>query len=168
MSILEMIARDMMAQSVSSRRASPSLTHDQEIERLKDNFTKVYEAAEPYFAPGAIIWVKNPEGVYIDNPRQPHQFIDYLEDPVDCSKIGEGIKDLFRPQAAAVLNCRIAYVGSCGRIHLALADSRMFTATRPVKAEEPVVDPANEPANEQDAPDPAPEPEPDGDEPTAA
>lgn len=120
--------------------------------------------AAEIFSPGQIVWAKLPDMMVFEGTDEPHLFLDYIaegRDPIEGIDYINQPNELGNLMSAMIYDCRMARIEPrSGKAVISyLFDSRMFTATRPEKADEPVVDPANE----REEPAPAPE-----DDPTAA
>lgn len=111
---------------------TPTLTHEQQITRLTELFAQVHAVEPERFEPGQIVWHKNAEMAITKVATEPHLFLGYLPEPIDCSKLMREPQDVSSSASALVVDCRcISIMRGHGATHL--MDSRELTTTEPRK-----------------------------------
>ena len=106
----------------------PGLTAEQQITRLTEFYAQVFGAEPERFEPGQIVWHKNPPLATSKGSADPHLFIGYLPEPIECSKLMHEPADVGSSAAAMIVDCRVASIFH-GHFTPHLMASRELTAT---------------------------------------
>ena len=125
MNFAEMMARNIREDDTAT------LTHDQQVARLTEYFAQVYGQEPERFAPGTIIWHKNPELADTKGAGDPVLFVRYLPERVQALDVKfTDLDDLFGNGTPKTMDCVVMVIKQ-GKAPQYLMESRFYTAKPP-------------------------------------